>query len=268
VERALTLGREAVELAERAGDQMYISRGLTALGHAQLVAGDAEGAVRSLRRVRDLENGLGITDPARGRWHGDLAEALVRIGETDEAQQLLDVAREHAVRLGREGVLAVLDRAEALVRAARGEHEAALAQLTSAQHRLAKLGYGLEEARAAFALASLRPGRTGRASYDEAARLFRRCRALPWLRQVEAAAATSPVEPIAPTAASEGLEGLAAMERQVAALVMEGATNREIAARLFISVKTVEATLTRVYRKLGIRSRVDIVRLAAARRAK
>src|SRR5439155_885136 len=95
--RALTLGREAVELAERAGDQMYISRGLTALGHAQLVAGDADGAVRSLRRVRDLENGLGITDPARGRWHGDLAEALVRIGGTDEAQQLLDVAREPAL---------------------------------------------------------------------------------------------------------------------------------------------------------------------------
>ncbi|WP_239146632.1 helix-turn-helix transcriptional regulator, partial [Streptomyces sp. SID10815] len=64
------------------------------------------------------------------------------------------------------------------------------------------------------------------------------------------------------------LEGLAAMERQVASLVMEGATNREIAARLFVSVKTVEATLTRVYRKLGIRSRVDIVRLAAGRRAK
>ncbi|MFF4501005.1 ATP-binding protein [Streptomyces sp. NPDC001401] len=268
VERALTLGHEAVELAERAGDQMYISRGLTALGHAQLVAGDAEGAVRSLRRVRDLENGLGITDPARGRWHGDLAEALVRIGALDEAQQLLDVAREHALRLGRESVLAVLDRAEALVRAARGEHEAALAQLTSAQDRLAKLGYGLEEARASFARASLHTGRPGPKSYDEAARLFRRCRALPWVRQVEAAAVANPVEPIAPTAASEGLEGLAAMERQVAALVMEGATNREIAARLFISVKTVEATLTRVYRKLGIRSRVDIVRLAAARRAK
>ncbi|MER6044439.1 helix-turn-helix transcriptional regulator, partial [Streptomyces sp. NPDC001856] len=60
----------------------------------------------------------------------------------------------------------------------------------------------------------------------------------------------------------------ASMERQVAALVMEGATNREIAARLFISVKTVEATLTRVYRKLGIRSRVDIVRLAAGHHAK
>ncbi|MET7479756.1 AAA family ATPase [Streptomyces sp. NPDC005648] len=267
-ERALELSREAVELAERAGDQMYISRALTALGHAQLVAGDAEGAAGSLRRVRELENGFGITDPARGRWHGDLAEALVRTGELDEAQQVVDETRAHALRLGRESMLAVLDRAEALVRAAHGEHDAALAQLTSAQDRLAKLGYGLEAARAAFAQAALHTGRPGPASYDEAARLFRRCRALPWLRQVEAATAASRVEPNPPTPASEGLEGLASMERQVAALVMEGATNREIAARLFISVKTVEATLTRVYRKLGIRSRVDIVRLAAGRRTK
>ncbi|HEY8978526.1 MAG TPA: helix-turn-helix transcriptional regulator, partial [Streptomyces sp.] len=108
-------------------------------------------------------------------------------------------------------------------------------------------------------------------SYDEAARLFRRCRAVPWLRQVEAAV-VAPSAGGAPAVverqpAADALEGLASMERQVASLVMEGATNREIAARLFISVKTVEATLTRVYRKLGIRSRVDIVRLAAGRRA-
>lgn len=72
----------------------------------------------------------------------------------------------------------------------------------------------------------------------------------------------------APAGLHTALDSLASMERQVAGLVMEGATNREIAARLFISVKTVEATLTRVYRKLGIRSRVDIVRLAAGRHAK
>ncbi|MFI6931094.1 AAA family ATPase [Streptomyces sp. NPDC050287] len=267
VDRALALAREAADHAEVDGDQMYVSRALAALGHAQLVAGDAPGAVGSLRRVRELELGLGITDPARGRWHGDLAEALVRTGEIAEAQDLITVTRKHALRLGRECVLAVLDRAEALVRAARGEHEAALRQLTSAQDRLAKLGYGLEEARAAFALASLRTRTPGPTSYDEAARLFRRCRALPWLRQVEAAAVPPPAEPVvAPSPALDALDGLASMERQVAALVMEGATNREIAGRLFISVKTVEATLTRVYRKLGIRSRVDIVRLAAGRR--
>lgn len=280
VDRALALAREAVQHAEEDGDQIYMSRALAALGYVQLVAGDAQSTVVSLRRVRELEQGLGVTDPARGRWHGDLAEALVRIGEPAEAQDVIDVTREQAMRLGRESVLAVLDRAEALVRAAHGEHEAALARLTSVQDRLAKLGYGLEEARAAFESARLRtlshsrlrsgggipmPGPT---SYDEAARLFRRCRALPWLCQVDAAAAAGPSVPAAAPAALDALEGLASMERQVAALVMEGATNREIAGRLFISVKTVEATLTRVYRKLGIRSRVDIVRLAAGRHAR
>ncbi|MFC9287997.1 ATP-binding protein [Streptomyces sp. NPDC057052] len=271
VGRALELAREAAGRAEEDGDQMYLSRALAALGHARLVAGDAAGAVASLRRVRELETGLGINDPARGRWQGDLAEALVRVGEPGEAQEVVDVTREDALRLGRESILAALDRAEALVRAARGDREGALARLTSVQDRFAKLGYGLEEARAAFAVARLRTRRPGPTSYDEAARLFRRCRALPWLRQVEVAAAEEPAGPAvvpAPMPAFDALEGLASMERQVAALVMEGATNREIAARLFISVKTVEATLTRVYRKLGIRSRVDIVRLAAGHHAK
>ncbi|MEU6280149.1 AAA family ATPase [Streptomyces sp. NPDC047028] len=273
VDRALALAREAVEHAGQDGDQMYLSRALAALGHAQLVAGDPAGTVRSLRRVRRLELDLGITDPARGRWHADLAEALVRVGEPDEAQDVIDTSREHALRLGRDSVLGVLDRAEGLVLAARDEKEAAVERLTSAQDRLGKLGYGLEEARAAFVLARLRtgpaePNARRAAAYDEATRLFRRCRALPWLRQVDEALTPREPDPALPAReAPDALEGLASMERQVASLVMEGATNREIAARLFVSVKTVEATLTRVYRKLGIRSRVDIVRLAAGRRA-
>ncbi|MEU3661020.1 AAA family ATPase [Streptomyces sp. NPDC032940] len=270
VERALALAREAVRRAEEDGDAVYLSRALAALGHAHLVAGDAGAAVDALRRVRELEAGAGITDPARGRWQGDLAEALVLTGQPAEAQEVIEVTRAHALRLDRGSVLAVLDRAEARLRAARGEHRSAVARLVSARDRLGELGFGLEEARAAFTLAELRADRPGPTSYDEAARLFRRCRALPWLRQVEAAvaarAAAAEPAPARHAAAPDCLAGLAAMERQVASLVMEGATNREIAARLFVSVKTVEATLTRVYRKLGIRSRVDIVRLAAGRR--
>lgn len=156
------------------------------------------------------------------------------------------------------------------MKAAAGQYEAAAQQLTSAQDRLAQLGYGLEEARAALALARLRAEQSGRGSYDEAARLFRRCKAVPWLRQLEAASVTAPAPAgpaaMAPESLLPHLDRLASTERQVAGLVLEGATNREIAARLFISVKTVEATLTRVYRKLGIRSRVDIVRLAAGQR--
>lgn len=49
-------------------------------------------------------------------------------------------------------------------------------------------------------------------------------------------------------------------EDRVARLVAEGRTNREVAGALFVSVKTVEANLTRIFHKLGIRSRADLIR--------
>jgi len=52
--------------------------------------------------------------------------------------------------------------------------------------------------------------------------------------------------------------GLTSTELRIAALVRDGASNREIAVRLYLSVKTVEATLTRIYRKLGVRSRTQL----------
>ena len=53
---------------------------------------------------------------------------------------------------------------------------------------------------------------------------------------------------------------LTATERQIATKVAEGLTNREVASTLFVSPKTVESTLTRVYRKLGVRSRTELTR--------
>jgi DNA-binding CsgD family transcriptional regulator len=52
-------------------------------------------------------------------------------------------------------------------------------------------------------------------------------------------------------------------EQRVAKLITEGRTNREVADALFVSVKTVEANLTRIFRKLGIRSRAELIRRGA-----
>ena len=51
---------------------------------------------------------------------------------------------------------------------------------------------------------------------------------------------------------------LSAREREVAELVAGGLTNKEVAARLFVSLRTVEASLSKVYAKLGIRSRTEL----------
>ncbi|MCW3020885.1 MAG: transcriptional regulator, LuxR family, partial [Conexibacter sp.] len=59
-------------------------------------------------------------------------------------------------------------------------------------------------------------------------------------------------------ARSTGVGALSDRERSVAALVAEGRTNREVAAALYLSEKTVEANLTRIYEKLGVRSRTEL----------
>jgi DNA-binding NarL/FixJ family response regulator len=62
-----------------------------------------------------------------------------------------------------------------------------------------------------------------------------------------------------PTARGRGPEDLTQQEAAVAALVVEGLTNREIADRLFLSVKTVEGHLTTIYGKLGLTSRAQLI---------
>ena len=96
-----------------------------------------------------------------------------------------------------------------------------------------------------------RQRRDATASLDEAAAIFGRLGAPRWqaLAQAQRARlAPGPDSTLTPT------------ERRIAELVTAGQSNPEIAATLYISVKTVEANLTRIYRKLGYRGRVDLAR--------
>ena len=105
-----------------------------------------------------------------------------------------------------------------------------------------------------------RPADRRRASRPRAAapRAWRTRRAWRCAAPACASAAAAPR-----AAGTEGLAALSPREREIAELVAEGLTNREIGARLFLSEKTIETHLTRVFQKLGLRSRAQVAAAVA-----
>ena len=97
----------------------------------------------------------------------------------------------------------------------------------------------------------------------EAHGLFERLGARPWAeRAAYELAATGSVGPSKPRAAP--IDALTPQELQIARLVADGRNNAEAAAAMFLSRKTVETHLTRVYRKLSVRSRTELTRMLVA----
>lgn len=268
--RAATYAERGVLASEQERDFIYLSRHLHALGQARMRSGDMRGGVEALLRVRELERARGVEVPRVLRWHSDLAEGLAALGRLDEADEVILTAR-NALGGREEGgsVTAQLDRAEAVVRAARGDAEGALELLDEAEERFTALSQPLEHGHCLLVRARIERSRrrstAARTAVTEALELFTRCGARPWAEQAErelgrgggAAVGASPGgrEEREPTGA---LAALTAAEERIALLVGEGATNQEVAARMFLSVKTIESTLTRIYRKLGIRSRTQL----------
>ncbi|MFF9409776.1 AAA family ATPase [Streptomyces anandii] len=268
--RALTAAETSRRCSEDEDDRLFLPRALHAEGRIRLFAGQYEQAAQLLRRTGELESAQGQQDPATRRWHADLAEALARAGAPDEAESVITVARRQAERLGRRAVLATLGRAAAAVSEARGELARAARGFEDAAVRLRAAGYPLEEARTRLALGRVRrlvgDEAPCRAAFADALRIFTKAGATSWVAMVRAERDRAKADPLPPEDATvPWSEHLTATERSVVARVAQGATNREIAAGLVLSVKTVEAALTRAYRKLGAKSRVEITRIIMSR---
>jgi DNA-binding CsgD family transcriptional regulator len=147
-----------------------------------------------------------------------------------------------------------LPRARALILAAEGELDAALVEVADPD-TVAAARLPFEHARTLLVRGRiLRRAKQRRAAADtlnEALRLFERLNAPTWIEQTRAELGRIGLRPAA------GNE-LTASELRVAELAAAGLTNREVATAAFMSPKTVEANLARVYRKLGIRSRAEL----------
>ncbi|CAL9563703.1 LuxR C-terminal-related transcriptional regulator [Streptomyces sp. enrichment culture] len=253
---ALALARRGVDASRQEDNRVFLSRNLFALGHLLLVTGRPKEALEALEEVRALEELQRVRDPSVLRWHADLAECLVTLGRFEQARELLTGTRRTATELGRDSVLPSLARVHALLDAAQGDYDTAARRLTDAADRLAHLP--IERGRTLLALSHTERRGRRRASAREAAQgaadLFTAHEAHPW---AEAAAETlDRLEGSPPDRSAH--PGLTRAEERCARLAAGGASNRDIAAALSVSVKTVEATLTRVYRKLDLHSRVQL----------
>jgi DNA-binding NarL/FixJ family response regulator len=244
--------RRGVRASEQEGDSLYLRRNLHALGQAELRCGETRAGVAALRRLRELEGGA--TDPMIVRWRGDLAGGLAALGEHAEAA----VARAAAARLGeRPDVAGCLDLATAVVHSESGQADSAVRLSAAAAAHFAALRQPLEQAHALLVQGGAERRRrryaAARVAIGAALALFLAAEAKPWAEQTERALAGTEG-----TSAPPDDLGLTSTEARIAGLVRAGASNREIAHQLYLSVKTVEATLTRVYRKLGVRSRTQL----------
>jgi DNA-binding CsgD family transcriptional regulator len=185
----------------------------------------------------------------------DEIEALIALGRLDGAEPLLESFAEAAERLQREWARMMAFRCRALLLAASGDLDAAAGAVSEALGLCHGLELRIEVARTLLVAGQLaRRQRKKRAAKDyleQAYGLFERMGARLWAERAAAELGRVGLRPAAP-------DELTSSERQVAELTASGLKNREVAAQLFRSPKTVEATLARVYRKLEIHSRAEL----------
>ena len=261
IDEARDLAESAIAVAVAEGMRIAQSGHGWVLGFIELSLGDTNAALIHLRRSHELRADAAL-DPGMRLELGDLLEALVAAGELDEAGEILASWQQPADRLDRAWLLAILARCRGLLLGARGELDAAFASFEQALAEHARSTDPFHHARTLLAL-----GRTqrrakkrgaARATLEDALTRFEVLGAPLWAEQTRAELAR-----IGGRAPSRG--ELTEAESRIAALVAEGRTNREVAAALFLTEHSVETALTRVYRKLGVRSRAELTRLLAAK---
>src|ERR1700761_4115382 len=171
---------------------------------------------------------------------------MIGVVRPDDAEPLIDTLERNGRRLDRPWMLALALRSRAMLLAARGD-------LTAATHTV-------ERARTQLLLGQLqrrqRRRDTASATLHQALQTFNELGTQLWAERTKAELARG-------TSGRRRNDGLTPSEQRVAELAVEGMTNRDIAAALFISPKTVEVNLSRIYRKLKIRSRVELYKALA-----
>ncbi|MFB9315941.1 helix-turn-helix domain-containing protein [Cryptosporangium minutisporangium] len=242
-----------------------------ALGLDSLSQGACADAVVHLDQAFADYTRLGLGNPNLPPFAADLVEAHSRAGNPMAAREVLAWLEDAAKRTGLIWPAAVTARCRALL-ADDPDEAAAAFEYALAEHEQHPVPF--ERARTLLcqgaALRRIRRKGQSRAPLLAAHRIFSALGATPWTQRTVAELTASGHPPPGDRPADlpgggggSGLDGLSPQELQVARMVADGLNNVEVGAALFISVKTVEAHLAHIYRKLGLRSRTALTRLVS-----
>jgi ATP/maltotriose-dependent transcriptional regulator MalT len=235
----------------------------TAAASAELATAraDPQGVVSALDPLRDLEGRDGVFEPAIMPWQTLLADALIDLGQLEQAQQVLERCEMLATDRGRHSELAAAGRARGNLHAARRERDRADAAYRTGLEHAAQIDMPFSQARLRLAYGAFlrRSGKRGTAieELDAARQALARLGARPYLERCDQELAACGCSPA--SGRDTLSHGLTPQERAVARLVIKGLTNRQVARKLVVSVKTVEFHLGNVYAKLGITCRTALV---------
>jgi DNA-binding CsgD family transcriptional regulator len=258
---ARSLATEGLVIAERGGVYPAIHFNTSVLAFVDLSLGQHAAVHARLGPLTDMIAAAGMVEPGIVRHVPDEVEALVALGKVQQAESLLQVFEAPAIALRRTWALATAARCRALVEAARGDTHAATAAIDEALSHHRDVGEPFELGRTLLVAGQIyrrnRQKRAAKEALDRALDLFEQLQAPLWAAKARAELARVGIRPSAPL-------GLTQTEQRVAQLVAEGKTNREVAAELFVSRRTVEDNLSRIYRKLGVRSRAQLARTFAS----
>jgi len=257
VDEAGAAAERGIELSESCGDEAFRLQHVAVLGFLDLSVGDAAAADRRLRPLAAILATSGRREPSIYGELPNAIEALVELGELEEARRLQVDLQDRARRIDSPWSEASAGRCDGLILAAEGDLEDALAAYEQAlvvHDRLTQpfdlgrtlLAKGTAERRA-------RHRRAARETLEQAAGIFDELGAVLWAKKARAELAR--IGGRAPSG-----DELTPSEQRIAELVAEGKTNKEVAAILVVTERTVESALTQIYRKLDLRSRTELAR--------
>lgn len=257
LDRARRDAGSGLRMAEAAGDAHFEALSLIVLGFTELSAGRLAQASVYEARLRDLLARVELRAPGLvPHWQGDAVEAFLGTVRVPEAAEVTAQLWSQADRLDLRGCQGLAAHCDGLIQAHAGDLKLAEDHLVRALSLMDGLDMPLDRARTLLALGVVRRRRrqkaAARETLTEAHEIFAQAGARVWAERAD--------EELRRATGGRSGEQLSAGEWSVAELAAAGRTNREIAAQLYLSPKTVETVLTHVYRKLGVRSRTELSR--------